>query len=72
MAVTRGLPSVSVPVLSTTRVLTFSMRSRASADLIRTPAPAPFPIATPIDMGVARPSAQGQAMMTTETAAISA
>jgi hypothetical protein len=39
---------------------------------MRTPAPAPLPIATPIDIGAARPSAQGQAMMTTETAAISA
>src|ERR1700722_12822160 len=57
IAVTLGLPSVSVPVLSTTRVLTCSMRSSASADLMRTPAPAPLPIATPIDIGVARPSA---------------
>ena len=43
MAVTLGLPSVSVPVLSTTSVSTFSMRSSASADLIRMPAPAPLP-----------------------------
>ena len=72
MAVTLGLPSVRVPVLSTTRVSIFSMRSRASADLIRTPAPAPLPTPTPIDIGVARPSAQGQAMIRTETAAIRA
>jgi hypothetical protein len=70
--VTFGLPSVSVPVLSTTRVSTFSIRSSASADLISTPAPAPLPMPTPIDIGVARPSAQGQAMMRTETAAIRA
>ena len=38
IAVTAGLPSVSVPVLSTTRVSTFSMRSSASAFLISTPA----------------------------------
>ena len=37
-ATTFGLPSVSVPVLSTTSVSTFSMRSSASAFLIRTPA----------------------------------
>ena len=37
-AVTAGLPSVSVPVLSTTSVSTFSMRSSASAFLISTPA----------------------------------
>ena len=39
-------------------------RSSASADLISTPAPAPLPTPTMIDIGVARPSAQGQAMMT--------
>ena len=38
IAVTAGLPSVSVPVLSTTSVSTFSMRSSASAFLISTPA----------------------------------
>ena len=72
MAVTRGLPSVSVPVLSTTSVSTFSSRSSASAERISTPAWAPLPTPTMIDIGVARPSAQGQAMISTETAAISA
>ena len=67
----RGLPSVSVPVLSTTSVSTFSNRSSASAFLISTPAVAPLPTPTMIDMGVARPSAQGQAMIRTDTAAIS-
>src|SRR5450759_1245884 len=33
---------------------------------------APLPVATMIDMGVARPRAQGQAMINTDTAAISA
>ena len=69
MAVTAGLPSVSVPVLSTTSVSTFSMRSSASAFLISTPACAPRPTPTMIDIGVARPSAHGQAMISTATAA---
>src|SRR2546426_322978 len=63
-----GLPSVSVPVLSTTIVSTFSMVSSASAFLISTPAWAPRPVPTMIDMGVARPRAHGQAMMRTATA----
>jgi hypothetical protein len=64
-----GRPSVSVPVLSTTSVSTFSKASRASASRIRTPRLAPRPTPTMIDMGVARPSAQGHAMMRTLTAA---
>ncbi len=40
----------------------------ASAFLKRTPEVAPLPVATMMDMGVAGPSAQGQAMMSTETA----
>ena len=60
-----GLPSVSVPVLSTTSVSTFSMRSSASAFLIRMPKRAARPTPTMIDIGVASPSAQGQAMMRT-------
>ena len=71
-AVTFGLPSVRVPVLSMTRVSTFSIRSSASAFLTRTPARAPRPTPTMIDIGVAKPSAQGQAMMSTVTAATSA
>ena len=43
-------------------------RSSASASLISTPACAPRPVAVMIDIGVARPSAQGQAMISTETA----
>ena len=65
-----GLPSVSVPVLSTISVSTAAKRSSASASRMRTPAPAPRPVATMIDIGVARPNAQGQAMISTETAAI--
>ncbi len=63
-----GLPSVSVPVLSTTRVSTFSNTSSASAFLINTPAIAPRPVPTIIDIGVAKPRAQGQAMINTATA----
>ncbi len=66
--VKRGFPSVRVPVLSTTTVSTFSKISRASAFLIRTPAVAPRPVPTMIDMGVANPKAQGQAMINTATA----
>ena len=54
-----------------TSVSIFSMRSSASAFLISTPACAPRPTPTMIDIGVARPSAQGQAMISTLTAATS-
>ncbi len=63
-----GRPSVRVPVLSTIRVSTLAMRSRASASLIKTPACAPRPAAVVIEIGVARPRAQGQAIIRTETA----
>ena len=69
---TRGFPSVRVPVLSTTKVSTFSNRSRDSAFLTRTPAPAPLPTPTMIDIGVASPSAHGHAMISTDTAATTA
>ena len=69
MATTFGRPSVSVPVLSTTSVSTFSIRSSASALRISTPACAPRPTPTMIDIGVASPSAHGQAMISTLTAA---
>ena len=59
ITVTRGLPSVRVPVLSTTRVSTFSSRSSASAFLISTPAWAPRPTPTMIDIGVAEPEGAG-------------
>ena len=65
---TRGLPSVSVPVLSTTSVSTLRITSIASAFLNRTPIDAPRPMATMIDIGVARPRAHGQATMSTATA----
>src|SRR5712664_4019979 len=63
------LASVSVPVLSTISVSTLARVSRASALRTRTPACAPRPTATMMDIGVARPRAQGQAMISTATAA---
>ena len=48
------------------------MRSSASADLKSTPAVAPLPIATLMLIGVASPKAHGQAMISTDTAAMSA
>jgi len=59
---------VSVPVLSTTTVSTFSSVSSTSASLMSTPSFAPRPTPTMIDIGVARPRAQGQAMISTATA----
>ena len=63
-----GLPSVSVPVLSTTSVSTFSRISSASAFRTSTPDVAPRPMPTMMDIGVARPSAQGHAIIKTATA----
>ena len=63
-----GRPSVRVPVLSTTSVFTFSIISMASAFRISTPSCAPRPMPTMTDIGVARPSAHGQAIMSTDTA----
>ena len=68
----RGLPSVSVPVLSTTSVSTLRSVSIASAFRNSTPIVAPLPVATMIDIGVASPSAHGQAMISTATALTSA
>ena len=67
MSVTRGCPSVSVPVLSSTTVRTLPSRSRASASRNRIPASAALPVPTMIEVGVANPSARGQAMMSTAT-----
>ena len=55
--------------MATTPVSTFSRISRTSALRISIPAVAPRPVPTITDMGVASPSAQGQAMIRTETAA---
>ena len=66
--VTRGRPSVTVPVLSRTRVSARPSASSAAASFTSTPARAPRPTATITDIGVARPSAHGQAMISTATA----
>ena len=65
-----GLPSVSVPVLSTISVSTLRRFSIAAASRNSTPCVAALPVATMIDIGVARPSAHGQAMISTATALI--
>jgi len=51
-------------------VSTRSSTSSASAFLMSTPARAPRPVPTMMDIGVASPSAQGQAMISTATALI--
>ena len=65
-----GRPSVKVPVLSTISVSTLHSFSIAAASRNSTPCVAPRPVATMIDIGVASPSAQGQAMINTVTALI--
>ena len=72
MLAMRGLPSVSVPVLSRTTVSIWASRSRASPLLKRMPSCAPRPIATVSAAGTASPIAQGQAMTSTVTAAAKA
>ena len=71
-SVTRGTPSVMVPVLSSTTVPTEQAVSSDSALLMRMPCAAPRPVPTMMAVGVARPSAQGQLMTSTETACVSA
>ena len=72
MSVTTGLPSVSVPVLSSTTGLSLCAVSSASPPVMRMPFSAPLPVPTMMAVGVARPSAQGQAMTSTATKSISA
>src|SRR5207244_10652859 len=67
MSVTDGCPFVRVPVLSKIIVLILPASSNWSPPLIRMPFSAPFPVPTSKAAGVAIPSAQGQAMITTET-----
>ena len=69
---TVGFPSVIVPVLSTIKVSTLSIFSKASAFLINTPFCAPLPTPTITDIGVANPRAQGQAIINTAMAFTSA
>ncbi|MPM67994.1 hypothetical protein SDC9_114920 [bioreactor metagenome] len=66
------VPVVTVPVLSSTIVSTLRVDSRTSGPLIRMPSWAPRPVPTSRAVGVARPRAQGQATMSTATAAVKA
>ena len=66
------LPVVTVPVLSSTIVSTLRVDSSTSGPLMRMPSWAPRPVPTISAIGVARPSAHGQAMMSTATAAVNA
>ncbi len=63
---TFGLPSVIVPVLSKTTVVTLCNISKLSADLTNIPLFAPTPVPTIIATGVAKPSAHGQDITKTE------
>ena len=67
-----GRPSVSVPVLSTTSVSTARAARAPRRSCTSTPAVAPRPVPTMIAIGVASPSAHGQAMISTATALTSA
>ncbi len=71
-SVTVGRPSVMVPVLSSRTVVTSPARWSASPPLIRMPSSAPLPVATITAVGTASPMAQGQAMISTATAAAKA
>ena len=66
------LPVVMVPVLSKAIVLTRFVDSRICGPRIKTPNCAPRPVPTRSAVGVASPSAHGQAMMRTATAAVNA
>ena len=68
MSVTKGLPSVKVPVLSKITVSILCAVSKASPDLIKMPFSAPLPVPTIIATGVAKPNAHGQLITKIETA----
>ena len=65
-------PVVTVPVLSSTTVSTRRVDSSTSGPFTRMPSWAPRPVPTSSAVGVARPSAHGQAMTSTATAAVMA
>ena len=65
-------PVVTVPVLSSTIVSTLRVDSRISGPFISRPSCAPRPVPTSSAVGVASPSAHGQAMISTATAAVKA
>ncbi len=63
-------PVVTVPVLSSTIVSTRRVDSSTSGPLMRMPSWAPRPVPTSSAVGVASPSAHGQAMISTATAVV--
>ena len=71
-SVTTGRPSVRVPVLSKATTFTPCRVWSASPRRNSTPSAAARPDPTTIEVGVASPMAQGQAMMSTATAAVRA
>ena len=72
ISVTCGSPFVIVPVLSSATVVFFPVSSSETAVLNRIPFFAPTPFPTMIATGVARPSAHGQLITSTEIALASA
>ena len=68
-SVTAIRPVVTVPVLSSTTVSTRRVVSSTSGPRMSMPSCAPRPLPTSRAVGVASPSAHGQAMMSTATAA---
>ena len=71
-SVTRGLPSVSVPVLSSTTARTEPEPLERLGVAEQHAGSAPLPVPTMIEVGVASPSAHGQAMIRTATVLSSA
>ena len=63
---TFGSPLVMVPVLSSATISIFPVSSKETAVLNRIPFLAPMPFPTMMATGVARPSAQGQLITSTE------
>ena len=72
MLLTDMMPVVIVPVLSITMVVIFWVCSSTSGPLISNPIWAPRPVPTSRAVGVASPKAQGQAIISTATAAVNA
>ena len=66
-SVSAGSPRVIVPVLSRMMASSFSAVCSASPERIRMPFSAPLPMPTVSEVGVARPSAHGQAMISVVT-----
>ena len=72
ISVTSGVPCVIVPVLSSATICVLPHSSKAEAVLNKMPCLAPIPLPTMIATGVARPSAHGQLITSTDMARASA